>query len=101
MLKGYLVDGKSVRDLAQETGETESHVRSHLAGVGIRVSADEIRDPVCAAVCWSGYESFSRFVSSQGLQPYDDQAAELGVSANALKRIHDIFLNFVTRATDG
>lgn len=88
-LYAYLVEGKSIRDIALQSGDTESVVRSALGGLGIRVDPDSIRDPVCASVAWQGYISFSEFARRHGLEPLADQAALLGVQRSALEKLHD------------
>ena len=88
-LYAYLVEGKSVRDLALESGESEAAVRAALSSLGIRIEPGSIRDPVCAAVAWRGYISFSEFARRHGLEPLADQAVLLGVQRSALEKLHD------------
>lgn len=88
-LRAYLVEGKSVRDIVNDTGVSEATVRASLSALGIRIDPDSIRDPVCAAVAWQGYISFSEFARHHGLEPLADQAALLGVQRSALEKLHD------------
>jgi len=91
LLREYLVDGRSCRDLAAEHRVSEALVRATLGEKGLRVDSDSVRDPVCAAVGWLGYGSFSRFVHQRGLSPLNAQAQELGVTKAQLKRVYEIF----------
>lgn len=89
LLTAYLVQGESVRDIAQRTGEAHDVVRAKLAESGIKVDPGSIRDPVCEVVAQAGYISFSRFAEKHGLDPLGDQARLLGVSRFALEKIHE------------
>jgi hypothetical protein len=89
ILRRYIVDGLSVRDLVL-AGEDEKAVLEALAAAGLKVQPDQVRDPVCAAVGWAGYRSFEHYASTCGFKPLSDQAAELGVPVGAVRRLHDI-----------
>ncbi len=89
LLRAYLVEGRSVRDIADGTVKDEMAVRQELADLGIRISSREIREVVCAAVAWRGYVSFSEFARQHGLEPLSVQAELLGVPQAALEKIHD------------
>lgn len=94
LLREYLVNGRSVREMAAEHGVDEALVRAALARAGIRIGPGEVRDPVCAAVGWLGFESFAVFAQRHGTDTFHRQATLLGVSHAALKRVHDIYRCF-------
>lgn len=90
LLREYLVDGLSVRDIAHEHGVSESRVRAALAEHRINIPPDKIRDEVCEAIAWAGHGSFAGFMRRHKLKPLADQAEELGVNKNGLQRIYEV-----------
>ena len=91
LLRAYLVEGRSVRDIAADLGTTEPGVRAALGQAGNRVEPGQVRDTVCAAIAWRGLGSFAAFARKHGMGTLKRQAATLGVPVAALKRIHDTF----------
>ena len=94
LLRDYLVQGRSVREIAAERGTDEPMVRAGLARLGLRVDRGNVRDPVCANVAVLGFGSFAAFARKHGTDTLYDQAALLGVSSAALERVYDIFRKF-------
>lgn len=91
VLREYLVHGISVRDIAAAADVESVIVRAELARAGIKVDAEGLRDPVCAAVAYLGYGSFRAFIRERGLCSRTNQAFELSVPIIALERIHTAF----------
>lgn len=87
MLREYLVEGRSVRDLATARDVEPALVRAVLGRAGIKIAVDELRDPVCAAVGWLGY-SFADYASRRATVSPDDQAKELLVPKSDLERLY-------------
>ncbi len=91
LLRAYIVEGKSVRDLAAASGDTEPQVRAALEAAGIRIKPGRQRGVVCAAVAWLGLGSFAAFAQQHGTDTLRCQALVLGVPKAALRRVYTIF----------
>ena len=95
LLRDYLVEGKSARDIAHALDLSTSRVRLLLASVGINVPPDKIRDEVCEAIAWAGFGSFAGFVQEHGLRTIGEQAQELKVAKSGLHRLYEIFRRLI------
>jgi hypothetical protein len=94
LLRDYLIEGKSARDIAFERDLSTSRVRMLLAKLGIHVPPDKIRDEVCEAIAWAGFGSFAGFVQKHGLRSISEQAQELKVAKSGLQRLNELFREF-------
>jgi hypothetical protein len=101
LLSAYLVDGKSVRDIAWTWDYGQSHVRALLAQVGISVPPDKIRDEVCEVIAHQGFGSFAGYTQQCGLKTLTEQANELGVTTNGLKRIYSLLAKLAEQEEPG
>jgi hypothetical protein len=90
LLTAYLVDGKSVRDIALENDLSQSRIRALLAQVSISVPPDKIRDEICETLAHRGFGSFAGYIRKRGLATLDEQAKELGVSTSGLNRLYEL-----------
>jgi hypothetical protein len=100
LLRAYLIEGKSARDIAEDHGVSVPRVRAALAEHGIHIPPDKIRDEVCEAVAWLGHGSFAGFHQAYGFRSVNEQAQELGVSKSVLQRIHDLLRRYVEQEAE-
>jgi hypothetical protein len=100
ILRAYLIEGKSARDIALTLDLSTSRVRMLLGKLGISVPPEKIRDEVCEAIAWNGFGSFAQFVQQHGLRSLGDQAQELKVGKRGLERLYEHFRRLIEHAEE-